>query len=143
MSESELRRVTNEADWEAYHRIRESVLWTARGRLGVYDRSHPDEHADGNNPFLFVVDDEPIGVLRVDLEPPTAWFRRVAIREDHQRRGHGRRMLELAMDFARLNGCIEARSNVDPVAVSFYRRLAFEVIEGVDAGGSIPMRRKI
>lgn len=139
----ELRRVASDADWEAYHRIREDVLWIARGRIGVYDRSHPDEHADPNYPFVFIVHGEVLGVLRVDLRPPVAWFRRVAIREDVQRHGHGRRMIALAMDFARANGCTEARSNVDREAVSFYRRIAFEVIEGADAGESVPMRRKI
>ena len=143
MTRGELRHVTSEADWEDYHAIREDVLWVARGRVGVYDRSHPDEHADSNHPFVFVVDDEAIGVLRVDVRPPVAWFRRVAVREDAQRRGHGRRMLELAMDFARGAGCTEVRSNVDPDAVAFYHKLGFDERRGDATIESTPMGKKL
>ena len=90
---TELRPVATSEDWEAYHSIREQVLWEARGRFGSYDRSHPDEHKVGNFACLLVgSDDQPIGVVRIDLEPPLAWFRRVAIRADRQRQGYGTRM---------------------------------------------------
>ena len=52
MSSDQLRAPESNADWEAYHRIRETVLWEARGRFGVYDRGHPDEHVAGNHPLL-------------------------------------------------------------------------------------------
>ncbi len=137
----ELTRVASDEDWDAYHEIRERVLWEARGRVGEYDRDHPDEHADGNHPFLLVVDGRPVGVLRIDIRPPVAWLRRVAVREHLQRRGHGRLMLQLAMHFARENGCTEARSNVDPDAVAFYRKLGFTVVDGDDDAVNVPMSR--
>jgi GNAT superfamily N-acetyltransferase len=138
-----LRSVSSDAEWESYHAIRERVLWEARGRFGEYDRDHPDEHADGNHPLLLLVDGEPVGVIRVDVRPPIAWFRRVAVREDVQRRGHGRAMLELAMDFSRERGCFEVRSNVDPEAVTFYQRLRFAVLDDEDAGPSVGMSRDL
>jgi GNAT superfamily N-acetyltransferase len=137
----ELRPVSTDAEWESYHEIRERVLWEARGQFGTYDRSHADEHLEGNHPFLLFVDGNPVGVLRVDLRPPIAWFRRVAVRKRAQSRGYGRRMIELAMDFARDHGCPEVRSNVDPDAVGFYRRLGFDLLDDADAGTSVAMRR--
>jgi GNAT superfamily N-acetyltransferase len=110
----ELRRVATESDWEAYHAIRERVLWEARGcPPAEYDRNHSDDRAADHYPLLLLLDRQPIGALRVDVEGITAWVRRVAIREEVQRCGHGRRMLELAMEFARTKGCRLMRSAVD------------------------------
>jgi GNAT superfamily N-acetyltransferase len=138
----ELRLVASSEDWAAYHSIRERVLWEARGRFGSYDRSHPDEHKAGNFPCLLIVGgDQPVGTVRIDVDPPLAWFRRVAIREDRQHQGYGRKMLELAADFASGRGCQRVRSNVAPDAVEFYRKLGFQIV--VDQGGdsSVPMER--
>ena len=110
----ELRRVATESDWEAYHAIRERVLWEARGcPPAEYDRNHSDDRAADHYPLLLLLDRHPIGALRVDVEGIAAWVRRVAIREEVQRCGHGRRMLELAMEFARTKGCRLMRSAVD------------------------------
>jgi GNAT superfamily N-acetyltransferase len=139
----ELRMVTSNEDWEAYHSIRERVLWEARGRADSYDRFYPDEHKAGHFPFLLIYEDEPVGAVRVDLEPPVAWFRRVAVRENVQRHGHGQKMLELAAEFAKTRGCQHVRSNVDPAAAAFYRRLGFENITGEHRGPSVPMERRL
>lgn len=61
----------------------------------------------------------------MELDGSEAWLRRVAIREDVQRSGHGRRMVEMAMDFARSRGARRVKSNVDEDAVAFYRQLGF------------------
>ena len=139
----ELKLVASTEDWEAYHAIRERVLWETRGRLGSYDRSHSDEHMAGNFPCLLIgPGHEPLGTVRIDVDPPLAWFRRVAIREDRQRQGHGRRMLELAADFAKGRGCHRVRSNVAPDAVQFYRKLGFQIAVEDEAGSSsVPMSR--
>jgi GNAT superfamily N-acetyltransferase len=140
----ELRRVATESDWEAYHAIRERVLWAARGRRpGEYDRNHPDDHAAGHYPLLLLLECRPVGALRVDVEGITAWVRRVAIREDVQRCGHGRRMLELTMEFARTLGCRLMRSVVDVTAVGFYRKLGFREVEGVDTTAGPQMQRPL
>ena len=135
----ELKLVSSSEDWNAYHSIRQHVLWEARGRHGSYDRSHPDEHKAGNFPCLLMVDGmEPTGAIRIDLDPPLAWFRRVAIRDDRQRQGYGRKMLELAADFARARGCNRVRSNVDHSAVEFYQRLGFQILDESEAA-TVPM----
>jgi|SRR5581483_12348253 len=126
--DTELRRVSSPDDWSAYHTLRETVLWTRLIDLPPYDRSHPDETADGHFPFLFVVDNEGIGTIRVDVEPPVAWFRLVAIRDDYQGRGLGKRMLDLATDFAKARGCSIIRCNAERDAVGFYETIGFRPI---------------
>ncbi|MFA5891974.1 MAG: GNAT family N-acetyltransferase [Actinomycetota bacterium] len=116
--------MATEDDWLTFHAIRRQVLWDARGQEG-YDSDHPDDRAASNHPFLFLAAGRPVGVVRVDLDPPVAWLRRVAIVEDSQRLGHGGKMLEIAENFAREQGCSTVASNVDRDAVGFYKRLGY------------------
>jgi GNAT superfamily N-acetyltransferase len=71
------------------------------------------------------VDRVPVGVIRIDIDGPVATFRRVAVRDDVQRRGHGRRLLEAAERFARRKGCTRIESHVAPDAARFYERCGF------------------
>jgi GNAT superfamily N-acetyltransferase len=139
----ELRPTKTDEEWDAYHSIRERVLFEARGRFGEYDRSHPDEHRDGNHPFLLVFEGEPIGVVRVDVAGGTAFFRRVAIREALQRNNHGRTMLFLAERFARAQGCRHVCSDVDADAVEFYRKVGHQESDTATAGNSVAMRKTL
>src|SRR5262245_27494825 len=141
MATCELKRVATEHEWGAYHSIREQVLWDARGNIGSYDRHHPDEFAPGHCPLLLLRDGDPVAVVRIDLDPPAAWFRRVAVREDVQRQGYGRRRLELAQEFAVAQGCTYLCSNVAPDAVEFYRKLGFRERAFDSAGTSIRMEK--
>ena len=125
MSSLELHRPRSEEQWTAYHDIRRMVLFERRGRFGVYDASHPDEHKPENHPLLLLVDGEPVGTIRVDLSRDSAIFRRVAVREEVQRRGYGRAMLRLAEQFARERGSRRIQSFVDRGAVGFYERCGF------------------
>jgi GNAT superfamily N-acetyltransferase len=129
-AEHELRIPSSEEDWEAYHAIRRKVLFENRGQFGVYDEKHPDEHRQGNHPLLLLRDGEPIGVIRVDINGNQAIFRRVAIREDLQRSGHGRALLAQAESFARTQGCNHIRSEVAHDAVGFYERCGYKVVQG-------------
>lgn len=61
----------------------------------------------------------------MDIEPPKAIFRRVAVRVEHQREGHGRVMLMLAEEFAGKCGRVCARSDVAPDADASIRAAAF------------------
>ena len=117
-----------------YHDIRRQVLFEARGRSD-YDETGPDEKAPGNHPKLLLWRGDPVGVVRVDLEGATAIFRRVAIRSDVQRRGHGRAMLTLAEEFARDNRCVRLTSFVAPDAVGFYERCGFTVDPAFSSSG--------
>ncbi|HEY8186154.1 MAG TPA: GNAT family N-acetyltransferase [Pyrinomonadaceae bacterium] len=133
----------NHDDWSAYHTIRRKVLFENRGEFGVYIENHPDEFESGHHPLVLVHTDATIGVIRVDVEDRVAWFRRVAIREDQQGRGHGRCLLRLAEAFARRQGCHEVRSNVAADAVGFYERCGYAHDIAEAEPGSVPMRKAL
>ena len=120
-----LRAPANDEEWRTYHAIRRRVLFENRGLFGVYNETHPDEFARGNHPMLLLHGGESIGVIRIDVDGELAIFRRVAIREDVQRCGHGKVMLSLAADFALGKGCRLVKSYVNPEAVGFYERCGF------------------
>jgi len=120
-----LRLPANQAEWNAYHAIRRRVLFEVRGLGATYDPNHPDEHAPGHNPLMFWDGATAVGVIRVDVAGDVAVFRRVAVREDLQRRGYGRRLLRAAEQFARAQGCSRVDSHVDPGAIGFYERCGF------------------
>ncbi len=121
----ELRTPESETQWRDYHDIRRKVLWEARGRFGEYDSTHPDESRPGNFPKLLILDGVAIGVIRVDLQGSTAWFRRVAITAARQRSGSGKILFKLAEEFARELGATRIESSVDPGATLFYQRCEF------------------
>jgi len=135
MKDYELVTPTDEAEWRAYHDIRRRVLFEARGQSGVYREDGPDERAPGNHPKLLLYCGEPVGVVRIDVDATTAICRRVAIRSDVQRLGHGRVLLSLVQQFARENGCERLASHVAPDAVEFYERCGF-IVEGDRTVGS-------
>ena len=140
----ELRTPSSEEDWHAYHSIRRKVLFENRGQFGVYNENHPDEHSDGDHPLLLIYNGEPIGVIRVDISGTLAVFRRVAIREDLQRSGHGRMLLALAESFANRAGCNKIRSEVAYDAVGFYERCGYTPAQGVSmTGTSISMHKNL
>jgi GNAT superfamily N-acetyltransferase len=122
----ELRTPGTPEEWAAYHAIRREVLFKARGQGAAYDPNHPDEHSPGNYPKVLVVDDRIVAVIRIDLAPPLAIFRRVAVQPGFERRGFGTLLLRMAEDFARQQGCAVIRSSVAPDAVGFYLKCGFE-----------------
>src|SRR5688572_5914 len=101
MQDHTLITPTEEIERRAYHDIRRRVLFEARGLFGVYQEGRPDETAIGHYPKLLLYRGDPVGVVRIDVDGTTAICRRVAIRADVQRLGHGRVLLSLVQQFAR------------------------------------------
>jgi hypothetical protein len=89
-AEHELRAPNSEQEWRALHDIRRKVLFENRGKFDTYIENHPDDFKAGHHPLVFLHKGVVIGVIRVEVCETVAWFRRVAIREDLQRRGHVR-----------------------------------------------------
>lgn len=137
----QLRAPANEAEWQSYHEIRRAVLWGGSRQGSVYDPNRPDERLPNRFARILFFEDVPVGVLRIDIEPPKAIFRRVAVRVEHQRKGHGRVMLMLAEEFARKHGCVCVRSGVAPDAVGFYERCGFRRSAPARAVASVPMEK--
>ena len=121
----ELRAPGSAEEWRAFHDLRRKVLFENRGNFETYNESHPDDVKPVNHPLALLHNDEIIGVIRVDVCETVAWFRRVAIREDVQRLGHGRVLLRLAEEFAIEKGCREVRSNVAIDALGFYESCGY------------------
>ena len=117
--------MTND-EWLAFHSIRRQVLFENRGKSEIYIENHPDDLKTGNHPLILLHKDIVIGVVRIDVFESVAWLRRVAIRDDFQRLGHGRVLLQLAEAFAQAHGCTETRSNAAVEAVGFYKRCGYE-----------------
>ena len=118
-TEHELRAPATNEEWRALHDIRRKVLFENRGKFD-YIENHPDDFKGGHHPLIVVYRGVVIGVIRIEISEAVAWFRRVAIREDVQRLGHGRILLRLAEAFAKAEGCTEVRSNAAVEAVGFY-----------------------
>ncbi len=140
----ELKTPSSTEEWQAYHGIRRKVLFENRGQFGVYDENHPDERREGNHPLLLLLDGGAIGVIRVDIKCNQAILRRVAIREDLQRAGHGRVLLTLAESFPQSKGCNHIWSDVAPDAVGFYKRCGYTFVPlGPMMGTSISMQKNL
>jgi N-acetylglutamate synthase-like GNAT family acetyltransferase len=125
ITEYQLRAPVSKEEWRALHDIRRKVLFENRGKFDTYIENHPDDFKTGHHPLVLVYQDVVIGVVRVEVDGTVAWLRRVAIREDLQRQGHGRVLLQLAEAFAKAQGCDEVRSNAAIEAVSFYERCGY------------------
>jgi N-acetylglutamate synthase-like GNAT family acetyltransferase len=123
----ELSPPSTSDDWNAYHSIRRKELFENRGRFGVYQEDHPDEFKENHNPLLLFFDGEAIGTVRVDLVPErrTAILRLVAIKEDFQRKGHGKELLASAEAFAVGKRCSTLVLNAAIDAVPFYKKYGF------------------
>jgi len=125
ITEHELRAPVNDEEWQALHDIRRQVLFENRRKFDTYIENHPDDFKPGHHPLVLVYKDVVIGVVRVEIVEAVAWLRRVAIREDLQRMGHGQVLLQLAEAFAKSQGCDEVRSNAAVEAVGFYERCGY------------------
>ena len=122
--------VSRPEEWAAYHRIRRTVLFEARGRYGVYDAEHPDDRDENNCPMLLMRDGQALGTVRFDLlGGDRAGVRLVAIDIGHQRRGHGRTMMALVEKHAAERGVSVLELNSAPEAVAFYERLGWAMID--------------
>jgi N-acetylglutamate synthase-like GNAT family acetyltransferase len=119
-------------------------VFESRGLFGVYDENHPDEFREGNYPMVLIHCGEPVAVIRIDIEGKWAIFRRVAVGEDMQHRGHGKVMLSLAEGFAREKETEAIRSFVNPEAVFFYERCGFTRDESMAADlKHVPMTKAL
>lgn len=118
--------VRGDADWAAYHDIRRSELFEARGVAIAYDPDHPDETALGHFPLLLKLNGRGIGTVRLDVEGDgTAIVRLVAIERALQRQGHGRILDKKAADFARSLGCGRLHVFAAAEAVGFYESVGW------------------
>jgi len=139
----ELRAPETDEEWRTFHEIRRKVLFENRGK-NDYIENHPDDGKTGNYPLVLLFQGDIIGVVRIDVCEFEAWLRRVAIREDHQRQGHGRVLLRLAETFALKKNCTGVRTNAAVEAVGFYERFGYvREIASDSPVNSVAMRKSL
>lgn len=109
----------------------------------AYDANRPDERRPGNHPMLLWDAETPVGVIRIDVAGAVATFRRVAIRDDLQRRGYGRRLLDAAERFAKDQGCTRVEASVDSDAITFYERCGYRRTEHATTSNSTFMTKDL
>src|SRR5437764_14774490 len=130
-----LRAVRSPQEWAAYHAIRRQAIFAALLPGQAYEETDPDEVAPGNFPHVLLHDGEIVGVVRIDLIGPSrAGLRLVGIRSDLQRQGHGRVLLKLAEEAARLLGRPEIIINAHPTSLAFYLANGYRQGEWRNAG---------
>jgi N-acetylglutamate synthase-like GNAT family acetyltransferase len=125
MDAYDLCLVENADDCEAYHRIRRTVLFEARGRFD-YIADEQEELKAENLSLLLKYREQPIGTVRLDQkENGKAIVRLVAIVSHLQKQGHGTVLMErvekLAIDLGHDELFVHSASN----AVGFYKKLGY------------------
>jgi N-acetylglutamate synthase-like GNAT family acetyltransferase len=121
-----LEKVASADEWRSYHEIRRSVLFEARGRIGVYRSDHPDEFKAENHPLLLKLDGLALGVTRFDVRGGgEGVVRLVAIKQQAQRRGHGRVLSSLTDEFARSLDVHSLFVNAAPEALGYYEKMGW------------------
>ncbi len=127
-----LRAPRSSPEWARYHDTRKRCLFEKYHGKGSpyyceYDPCCPDESDPANHPLIFLMDDQVIGTIRIDVKPEgRAVFRLVAIDTPWQGQGLGTAMLNMAETYARARGVQTICLNSVPDAYSFYARQGFK-----------------
>lgn len=87
--------------------------------------------------FVALMDGTVIGSIMVGYEGHRGWLNYLAVLPRHQRHGHGRRLVEKAIDELKKMGCLKVnlqvrRSNFS--AVEFYKHIGFKIDEVISLG---------
>ncbi|WP_028004392.1 GNAT family N-acetyltransferase [Sinorhizobium meliloti] len=121
----ELCLVENADDWAAYHRIRRTILFEARGRFD-YIPDGPEELKAENLSLLLKYREQPIGTVRLDQKPNgKAIVRLVAIVSHLQKQGHGTALMQRVEKLAASLGFNQLLVHAALDAVGFYQKLGY------------------
>ncbi|MDK4715927.1 GNAT family N-acetyltransferase [Rhizobium sp. CNPSo 4039] len=116
-------------DWAAYHEIRRTVLFDARG-LDGYDPDHPDDRRNDHFPLVLLRGTTIVGAARLDFKQDNhAVVRTVAIRPDFQRQGLGRELMSGVESFARDRGVRSLTVYAARDAIEFYMRSGWLMVD--------------
>ena len=114
----------------------------------MYDENHPDKFLRDNHPMLLFFWGNPVGVVRIDIvrDENRAIMRRVAIKESEQRKGHGRKLVELVEQFARDEGGKLMTVSESSDAVEFYKRCGYRELDEMGQSrltGNVKMAKRL
>lgn len=113
-----------------------------RQKVFVIGQNVPiDEEVDGKDEashhYLLFVDNHAVGVARVRYVDDFAKIERVAILDEYQGKGLGKRIMEgVLTDIKKNGGALIAKLSAQTYAISFYEKLGFSLCgeEYLDAG---------
>jgi len=148
-------------DAAAELQLREITLETVReicalsGTLPANQRKHVADNAlslaeahfvgGGAWPRAMYVGDEPVGFIMLHHEPDEVFLWRLMVAGPHQRKGYGRRAVELVMEYLKAQGVTELVTSCVPDEdgpKGFYERMGF-VPTGKMVGKEQVMVRKL
>lgn len=125
------RRPYTDAEWDAYHELRQTALFARYLPEIIYDPDYPENWTDDVFHLGMFSSGRLLGCLQVKLiSSSEASFHLVAMAENSRGKGLGRRLLGDGETFASSNGRKLVRVFAEPEAEGFYRNLGFE--EGPD-----------
>ena len=141
-----IARVQSDAQWEAYHRIRQQEIFSMLPF--TYDPHHPALSHPAHYHFVLYEHETIIGVAEIDFIPPNeAGLRPFALDKPFQGRGFGAHFLTALEEWLRGQNRIILRLHANPPAVSFYRRLGYTeqpfVEARLDVIATVDMAKKL
>jgi len=117
------------------------ALWQACGLIRPWNDPRKDiQRKLAVQPELFLVGEsagEPVASAMVGFDGHRGWVYYLAVRPDHQRRGHGRRLMTHAEQLLVERGCPKINLLVrtaNGAVVDFYRSLGYAQDEAVSLG---------
>ena len=102
-----LAPVQSQRMFTIYHDMRDRMLFKKFGK--PYDKYHPDELNPNNHRRILLLDNEPIGTIREDL----------------QKHGYESKLIKLAEEFAIDNGCSDVIFISGKESVGFWRKCGY------------------
>lgn len=111
-------------EWEAYHRIREKLLFSP---LNIkYDRNHPTIYANNHFHFVMYKGTEIVSVAQVELvDEVAAILRSMATDTPYQRCGYGSKLLVFIEQWLKSKGVKIVKAHAELKAQNFYRKLGY------------------
>ncbi|MEQ8665307.1 MAG: GNAT family N-acetyltransferase [Rhodospirillales bacterium] len=136
----ELRPPRTDAEWNAYHSLRERSFWVGLGldkTVGDYDPAHPDQYQPDYSPLILIRNGIIVGTMGLqDMGGGVIQVRAVGVDPACQYRGYGSVMIAMAENWARTHGFDRAWLYSHESAVMFYARNAYTY--GAAHGMDIP-----
>ena len=118
---------------------KQAELYSIRRAVFIEEQNVPESiELDGRDPDCFHVlasdkNGRPVGTARMDNKGKIG---RMAVLQDHRRRGIGRKMIQALMDYGRKNSITDFHVSSQITAIGFYRKMGFEPFgeEFIEAG---------
>lgn len=137
---AEIRKPKSDDEWQTYHDIRINELFSSIPNV-VYDPNHPSITNENNHHFLFYLDEEPVGVLHIEIKSHAqAVIRDIAVVSDHQTKGYGAAVLSLAHNWLQERNIHKVNLHSRHEIVDFYKKFGYSEMKFEDEGG-LPVPR--